>query len=125
MNAAQRTIEAVAIAWGISPDAILHSGRTHRVVEARSATVHILRDIFGYSYSEISQAVNRSNHTTAISAYKSAANALSERPAYRQLYERAIESLDNGDEMRQLRRRITELENENRQLCALLARRAP
>lgn len=99
MNAAERTIEAVATAWEIAPEALTGAGRSAIVAEARSAAMHLLRGK-GLSFAEVARALGRSDHTTAITACKVADTAIKTNAAYRQRYERASKLLGNFEQWR-------------------------
>jgi chromosomal replication initiation ATPase DnaA len=68
----QMVIRYVCRVFFVSRNELLSSSRLMRFVEARRAAIILLREDAGHSFSEIALALKRSDHTTALVAYRQA-----------------------------------------------------
>jgi len=63
-----QVIDAVCDALSVDPSDVLGRGRHKRVVLARSLVSYLARQVTTMSFPEIAQAMNRSNHSTVVTA---------------------------------------------------------
>lgn len=63
-----QVIDAVSGALAVDPSDVLGRGRHRRVVLARSIVAYLARQVTTMSFPEIAQAMNRSNHSTVVTA---------------------------------------------------------
>lgn len=88
---ANAAIEQVAEVFFVNPNDIVSDCRKSEVMDARKATYLILRDHFRLGYKDIARVTRKTDHGTIISGVKSARDLCSTEPAYRYLYDTALD----------------------------------
>jgi chromosomal replication initiator protein len=76
-SGAQAVQEAVAAEWGVSPDALVGTGRTRSVAEPRRIGMLLCREMLSLSIREIGAAFGDRDSSTVLSALERARNDLS------------------------------------------------
>jgi chromosomal replication initiator protein len=74
-------VTATAEVMGLTPASLTGSGRTSRVVLGRAMVAWLARDCTGASYPEISQALKRRSHSSAIAGHRRIEQDLSQETA--------------------------------------------
>ena len=93
---AQTVQEAVAAEWGVSPDALVGSGRTRALVESRRIGMLLCRDLLDLSIREIGAAFGDRDSSTVVSALGRARADLASDPSTAERVARLRELLPNG-----------------------------
>ncbi len=78
MTTAQHVRPSLAFAaqaWGVPVDALMASGRSQSVADARALAMWIVRRTFGYSYPELGRIFGR-DHSTCIVAVRKVERAI-------------------------------------------------
>lgn len=66
----QRVLDAVALVYSVSVEALLARGRSKRVAEARNVAFFVLRKYLGLSWPEAGRVVGGRDHSTGITAVR-------------------------------------------------------
>jgi len=88
LRAAQAVQDAVAAEWGVSPDELVGSGRSRRVVEPRRIGMLLCQELLNLSLREIGGAFGDRDSSTVLSALARARSDLAESPAVAERVER-------------------------------------
>jgi chromosomal replication initiator protein len=80
-SGAQAVQEAVAAEWGVSPDALVGSGRTRALAESRRIGMLLCRDLLELSIREIGAAFGDRDSSTVVSALERARTDLTSNAA--------------------------------------------
>ena len=84
----QMIINETARYFGLAPDEITGTSRTHQLVAARQIAMYLTRTLADLSWPKIGQEFGGRDHTTAMHAYKKIKDLMRERPStYRQVDE--------------------------------------
>jgi chromosomal replication initiator protein len=86
----QIILEATALSYGFSIDAICGPSRTRPLVTARQVAMYLTRELTDYSYPAIARVFGNRDHTTVIHAVDKITGQMQER---RQIYEQVTEIL--------------------------------
>ena len=84
----QMILEATAMSYGFSIDALCGPSRTRPLVTARQVAMYLVRNLTDYSYPAIARVFGGRDHTTVIHAVDKITTQMKER---RQLYEQVTE----------------------------------
>jgi chromosomal replication initiator protein len=88
LRAAQAVQDAVAAEWGVSPDELVGSGRSRRVVEPRRIGMLLCQELLSLSLREIGGAFGDRDSSTVLSALARARSDLADSPAIAERVER-------------------------------------
>ena len=86
----QMILEATAVSYGFTVDAICGPSRTRPLVTARQVAMYLVRNLTDFSYPAIARVFGGRDHTTVIHAVEKIAALMKER---RQVYEQVTELL--------------------------------
>ena len=84
----QMILEATAVSYGFSIEAICGPSRTRPLVTARQVAMYLVRNLTDYSYPAIARVFGNRDHTTVIHAVDKITGQMQQR---RQIYEQVTE----------------------------------
>lgn len=84
-------LNIVSDIFDVEKDILLSKTRVHKVHRARAAAQALMKEFTMMSFGEISKAVNREHHTTAMHSIKQSKNWLQCYDEYKKYYEEAFE----------------------------------
>jgi chromosomal replication initiator protein len=93
LRAAQAVQDAVAAEWGVSPDELVGTGRSRRVVEPRRIGMLLCQELLSLSLREIGGAFGDRDSSTVLSALARARNDVAESAAVAERVERLRQML--------------------------------